>query len=95
MTKLGVKIKIKANLDGGILRIVPNEKPWAFLWKIVLPPGEELPLNCHSPQEIYVIRQGEVSSLTTKKFYKDSFVYIPKNFEHGLTNTFKQDLVLL
>ena len=65
---------------------------------LVLPPGEELPLHFHSPQEIYIIRQGEgllLSSLNTKKVCKDSFVYIPKNFEHGLKNTGKQDLELL
>ena len=65
---------------------------------LVLPPGEELPLHYHSPQEIYIIRQGEgllLSSLNTKKVYKDSFVYIPKNTKHGLKNTGKQDLELL
>ena len=65
---------------------------------LVLPPGEELPLHHHSPQEIYIIRHGEgllLSSLNTKKVGKDSFVYIPKNFEHGLKNTGKQDLELL
>ncbi len=65
---------------------------------LVLPPGEELPLHFHSPQEIYIIRQGEgllLSSLNTKKVCKDSFVYIPKNSKHGLKNTGKQDLELL
>ena len=49
---------------------------------LVLPPGEELPLHHHSPQEVYIIRQGEgllLSSSSSKKVYKDSFVYIPKN----------------
>ena len=48
---------------------------------LVLPPGEELPLHHHLPQEVYIIRQGEgllLSSLSSKKVYKDSFVYIPK-----------------
>ena len=65
---------------------------------LVLPPGEELPLHCHSPQEIYIIRQGEgllLSSLNTKKVCKDSFVYIPKNSKHGLKNTGKHDLEIL
>ena len=65
---------------------------------LVLPPGEELPLHYHSPQEIYIIRQGEgllLSSLNTRKVCKDSFVYIPQNFEHGLKNTGKKDLELL
>ncbi len=65
---------------------------------LVLPPGEELPLHHHSPQEVYIIRQGEgllLSSLNAQKVYKDSFVYIPKNFEHGLKNTGKEDLELL
>ena len=65
---------------------------------LVLPPGEELPMHYHSPQEIYVIRRGEgllLSSLNKKKVRKDSFVYIPKNFEHGLKNTGKGDLELL
>ena len=65
---------------------------------LVLPPGEELPLHHHSPQEIYIIRRGEgllLSSLNTRKVCKDSFVYIPQNFEHGLKNTGKKDLELL
>ncbi len=65
---------------------------------LVLPPGEELPLHYHSPQEIYIIRQGEgvlLSSLNTKKVCKDSFVYIPENFEHGLKNTGTEDLEIL
>ena len=65
---------------------------------LVLPPGEELPLHHHLPQEIYIIRRGEgllLSSLNTRKVCKDSFVYIPQNFEHGLKNTGKVDLELL
>ena len=65
---------------------------------LVLPPGEELPLHYHSPQEIYIIRKGEgllLSSLGTEKICKDSFAYIPKNSEHGLRNTGKEDLELL
>jgi len=65
---------------------------------LVLPTGEELPLHQHSPQEIYIIRRGEgllLSSLNTKKVFKDSFVYIPKNFYHGLKNTGNEDLELL
>ena len=65
---------------------------------LVLPPGEELPLHYHSPQEIYIIRRGEgllLSSLNTRKVCKDSFVYIPQNFEHGLKNTGEEDLELL
>lgn len=65
---------------------------------LVLPPGEELPLHFHSPQEIYIIRQGEgllLSSQNNKKVCKDSFVYIPKNSKHGLKNTGKHDLELL
>ena len=65
---------------------------------LFLPPGEELPLHYHSPQEIYIIRRGEgllLSSSNTKKVHKDSFVYIPKNFEHGLKNTGEDDLELL
>ena len=65
---------------------------------LVLPPGEELSLHYHSPQEIYIIRKGEgllLSSLNTRKVCKDSFVYIPQNFEHGLKNTGKVDLELL
>ena len=64
---------------------------------LVLPPGEVLPLHYHSPQEIYIIRRGEgllLSSLHTRKVFKDSFVYIPQNFEHGLKNTGKKDLEL-
>ena len=64
---------------------------------LVLPPGEVLPLHHHSPQEIYIIRKGEgilLSSLNTRKVCKDSFVYIPQNFEHGLKNTGKEDLEL-
>jgi len=65
---------------------------------LVLPPGESLPLHYHSPQEIYIIRRGEgllLSSLNTRKVCKDSFVYIPQNFEHGLKNTGEEDLKLL
>ena len=67
---------------------------------LVLPPGEELPLHHHSPQEVYIIRQGEgvllsSSNLNSKKIYKDSFVYIPNNIEHGLKNTGEEDLELL
>ena len=65
---------------------------------LFLPPGEELSLHHHSPQEIYIIRRGEgllISSLITKKVFKDSFVYIPKNFEHGLKNTGEEELELL
>ena len=65
---------------------------------LVLPPGESLPLHYHSPQEIYIIRQGEgilLSSLSSKKVYKDSFVYIPKNVDHGLKNTGEEDLEIL
>ena len=65
---------------------------------LVLPPGEALPLHYHSPQEIYIIRRGEgllLSSLNTRKVCKDSFVYIPQNFEHGLKNTGEEDLELL
>ena len=65
---------------------------------LVLPPGEELPLHFHSPQEIYIIRRGEgllLSSLNTRKVCEDSFVYIPQNCEHGLKNTGKEDLELL
>ena len=53
---------------------------------LVLPPGEELPLHHHSPQEIYIIRQGEgvlLSSSNAKRIYKDSFVYIPKSIEQA------------
>ena len=65
---------------------------------LVLPPGEALPLHYHSPQEIYIIRKGEglfLSSSNTKKVCKDSFIYIPKNFEHGLKNTGPEDLEIL
>ena len=65
---------------------------------LVLPPGEALPLHYHSPQEIYIIRQGEgllLSSTKTRKVCKDSFVYIPPNFEHGLKNTGNEDLELI
>ena len=65
---------------------------------LVLPPGEELPLHHHSPQEIYIIRRGEgilLSSLTSKKVCKDSFVYIPENFKHGLKNTGAKELEIL
>ncbi len=65
---------------------------------LVLRPGEELPLHHHSPQEVYIIRQGEgllLSSSNSKKVYKNSFVYIPKNFDHGLRNTGNDDLELL
>ena len=65
---------------------------------LVLPPGEELPLHHHSPQEVYIIRQGEgllLSSSSSKKVYKDSFVYIPKNVDHGLKNTGEEDLEIL
>ena len=65
---------------------------------LVLPPGEELPLHYHSPQEIYISRQGEgllLSSSNIKEVCKDTFIYIPKNLEHGLRNTGKEDLELL
>ena len=65
---------------------------------LILPPGEELQLHHHSPQEIYIIRRGEGllrSSLNKKRVFKDSFVYIPKNFEHGLKNTGRGELELL
>ena len=65
---------------------------------LVLPPGENLPLHHHSPQEVYIIRKGEgllLSSSGSTKVYKDSFVYIPNNLKHGLKNTGKEDLELL
>ena len=65
---------------------------------LVLPRGEELLLHHHSPQEVYIIRQGEgvlLSSSNSKKIYKDSFVYIPQNIKHGLKNTGEEDLELL
>ena len=65
---------------------------------LVLPAGEELPLHHHSPQEIYIIRRGEgllLSSLNTTKVCKDSFIYIPKNFERGLKNTGDEVLEIL
>ena len=65
---------------------------------LVLPPREELPLHHHMPQEVYIIRKGEGLLLTNPKsvkVYKDSFVYIPKNFIHGLRNTGKRNLELL
>ena len=65
---------------------------------LVLPPGVELPLHHHSPQEVYIIRQGEgllLSSLSSRKVYKDSFVYIPKRVDHGLKNTGEGDLEIL
>ena len=65
---------------------------------LILPPGEELPLHHHSPQEVYIIRHGEgllISSLSSKRVYKDSFVYIPKNVDHGLKNTGEVDLEIL
>ena len=58
----------------------------------------KIPLHCLSPQEIYIIRQGEgvlLSSSNAKRVYKDSFVYIPKNIEHGLKNIGEEDLELL
>ena len=65
---------------------------------LLLPAGEELPLHYHSPQEVYIIRRGEgllLSPLNTKKVCKDNFVYIPKNFKHGLKNTGNDDLELV
>ena len=65
---------------------------------LVLPRGEELPLHHHSPQEVYIIRQGEgllISSLGSEKVYKDSFVYIPKHVVHGLKNTGAGNLEIL
>ena len=65
---------------------------------LVLPPGEALTLHYHSPQEIYIIRKGEgllLSSLNKKKVFKDSFVYIPKNVDHGLKNTGEGELEIL
>ncbi|MDC3081019.1 cupin domain-containing protein [Paracoccaceae bacterium] len=69
---------------------------------LVLPPGEELPLHHHSPQEVYIIRQGEGvllsssnSNSNSKKICKDSFVYIPENIQHGLKNTGEEDLEIL
>ena len=65
---------------------------------LVLPPGEELLLHHHSPQEVYIIRRGKgllLSSLSSKKVYEDSFVYIPKNVNHGLKNTGEEDLEIL
>ena len=65
---------------------------------LVLPPGEELPLHHHSPQEVYIIRKGEgllLCSSNDKKVSKDSFIYIPKNFKHGLKNIGEEDLELL
>ena len=65
---------------------------------LVLPAGEELPLHCHSPQEIYIIRKGEgllLCSLCSKDVFKDSFVYIPENVDHGLKNTGEEDFEIL
>ena len=65
---------------------------------LILPPGEELPLHHHSPHEVYIIRHGKgllISSLSSKRVYKDSFVYIPKNVDHGLKNTGELDLEIL
>ena len=65
---------------------------------LVLPPGEELPLHYHSPQEIYIVRKGEglfLSSSNTTKVCKDNFVYIPKNNAHGLKNTGLGNLEIL
>ncbi len=65
---------------------------------LVLPPKVQLPLHHHSPQEVYIIRKGQgllLSSLSSKKVYKDSFVYIPKNVSHGLKNVGVGDLEVL
>tara|TARA_X000000950_G_C13548227_1_gene510423 strand:- start:33 stop:338 length:306 start_codon:yes stop_codon:yes gene_type:complete len=79
-------------------RQYPNEKPWPFLRSIGSAPRRRNPLYHHSPQEVYIIRQGEgvlLSSSNAKRIYKDSFVYIPQNIEHGLRNTGKEELELL
>ena len=64
---------------------------------LVLPPEQELFLHHHSPQKIYIIRsdEGFLLSSTTKKVCQDCFIYIPKNFEHGLKNRGKEDLEVL
>ena len=66
---------------------------------LVLPPGEELELHHHYPQEIYVIREGEGVILRhdqePENVIKDSFVYIPKDHPHGLRNTGNKNLELL
>ena len=41
------------------------------------------------------LKVGKYTPGTHIKIYKDSFVYIPKNVEHGLKNTGEKDLELL
>ena len=55
----------------------PNDEHGLSCGVLNLLPGEELPLHNHSPQEIYVIRQGKgllLYSLNTKKVCKSSVV---------------------
>ena len=86
MIKCFIKIKTKVNLDGIIWQPLSHGLSCGVL---ALPPREKTPLHHHSPQEAYTIRQGEgvlLSSFYSKKIYKDRFVYIPKNVDHGLKN---------
>ena len=76
----------------------PNGKPRAFLRDLSYTSRRNTPPASPFTTGSLVIRQGEgvlLSSSNSKKIYKDSFVYIPKNIEHGLKNTGEEDLELL
>ena len=64
-----------------------------------IPVSGELKLHHHDPQEIYLIRSGEALLLKsdghTEKVFKDSVVYIPMGFSHGLKNIGNSFLELL
>ena len=57
---------------------------------IQIPVRAELKLHFHIPQEIYIIRAGEGLLLgddkNNQRVAKDSIVYIPRNYLHGLRN---------
>ena len=64
-----------------------------------IPVSGELKLHHHDPQEIYLIRSGEALLLKsdghTEKVFKDSVIYIPMGFSHGLKNIGNSFLELL
>ena len=66
---------------------------------LVIPIGGELPPHTHTPQEVYLIKDGTGLLLMpdgeSKPVSENDFVYIPSNEKHGLKNTGDQPLEVI